>query len=253
MIKLSVVVITLNEEKRIRRCLDSVREVADEVVVVDSHSTDRTVEIARSYGAVVVEHTFEGYVKQKNFANSQASHDHILSLDADEVLSDELLASILQVKKQFDASGYTMNRMTNYAGKWVRHCGWYPDRKLRLFDRRRGKWEGVIIHEEFRLSDGSRPGHLKGDLLHYSFDSVADHRRQSEKFTTLGAEADFQKGKKAPVYKLLFAPVVKFLQSYIFRLGILDGMTGLTICRLSALATYHKYKKLRKRYRSSHA
>ncbi len=250
MVKLSVVIITLNEEKNIRRCLDAVKDIADEVVIVDSHSTDNTRDIGSSYGAKVVLHAFDGYVNQKNFANEQASYDHILSLDADEALSEELRESVRRIKNNFIADGYTMNRLTNYAGKWVRHCGWYPDRKLRLFDRRKGKWEGVLIHEEFKLSAGSKVLHLSGDLLHYSFDSVADHKRQSEKFTTLGAEADFRKGKKAPFHKIWFGPVVKFIQSYFLRLGFLDGKTGLTICWLSAAATHRKYVKLKQLYDS---
>ena len=249
MVKLSVVIITLNEEKNIRRCLESVLDIADDIVIIDSNSIDKTEEISKSLGARVIQHKFEGYVKQKNFANSQALHNHILSLDADEVLSDELKQSIQKVKNALEADGYTLNRLTNYAGKWIHHCGWYPDRKMRLFDRTKGAWEGLLIHEEFILSDGKKSGHLKGDLLHYSFDSIEDHKQQSEKFTTLGAQADFQKGKKAPFYKIWFGPIVKFIQSYFFRLGFLDGSTGVTICRLSAAATHHKYIKLRRLYR----
>ena len=153
-----------------------------------------------------------------------------------------------KAKANFDADGYTLNRLTNYAGKWVRHCGWYPDKKLRLFDRTQGKWEGLIIHEEFKLAEGAICKHLNGDLLHYSFRSVDEHKKQSEKFTTLGAKADFQRGKKAPFYKIWFGPFVKFIQSYFFRLGFLDGKTGFTICWLSAAATHHKYVKLRRLY-----
>jgi len=249
MVKLSVVIITLNEEKNLPRCLESVREIADEIVVVDSFSTDRTEKIVKDFGGKVFQKAFDGYVNQKNLANSKATFDYILSLDADEVLSDKLKESIKKVKADFDADGYTFNRLTNYAGKWIRHCGWYPDKKLRLFDRRKGKWEGLLIHEEYKLQTGATQKHLKGDLLHYSFDSVEDHKKQSEKFTTLGAEADFQKGKKAPFYKIWFGPIVKFVQSYFFRLGFLDGKTGLTICLLSAAATHQKYLKLKKLYR----
>lgn len=249
MVKLSVVIITLNEEKNLPRCLRSVIELADEIVVVDSFSTDKTEEIAKSFGAKVFRKTFDGYIIQKNYADSKAENNHILSLDADEVLSEELRESVKQVKLNFNADGYTLNRLTNYAGKWVHHSGWYPDRKLRLFDRRKGKWEGLIIHEEFKLAEGKNPQHLKGDLLHYSFNSVEEHKKQSEKFTSLGAEADFQKGKKAPFYKIWFGPVVKFVQSYFFRLGFLDGKTGFTICRLSAAATHRKYVKLKQLYK----
>ncbi len=250
MIQLSVVIITLNEEKNIARCLDSVKGIADEIVVVDSKSTDNTVEICKSYGARVIQHPFEGYVNQKNFANAQATNDHILSLDADEALSDELYHSIKQVKQKFDADGYTMNRLTNYAGKWIRHSGWYPDVKLRLFDRRKGEWTGLLIHEKFELYERSKvKQHLKGDLLHYSFPSVEDHKKQADKFTTLGAQADFKKGKKAPFYKIWGGPLIKFGKDYFFNLGFLDGKEGLIICWISAGATHAKYRKLRELYK----
>ena len=250
MVKLSAVIITLNEEKNIGRCLEAFKHLVDDIVIVDSNSTDKTAEIAESYGARIVQKKFDGYVKQKNFANAQAKFDHILSLDADEVLSPTLQNSIAKAKDSFDADGYTLNRLTNYAGKWVRHSGWYPDRKLRLFDRRKGRWEGLLIHEELKMDEDAKIDHLEGDLLHYSFNSVEEHKRQSEKFTTLGAQADFQKGKKAPFYKIWLGPVVKFIQSYIFRLGFLDGKTGFTICWLSAAATHHKYVKLKQLYKS---
>lgn len=252
MIKLSVAVITLNEERNLARCLESVAGLADDVVIVDSFSTDKTEEIARAYGAQFVKNKFNGYINQKNFANQHAKYDHILSLDADEALSDELKASIKKAKENFDADGYTMNRLTNYAGKWVRHCGWYPDKKMRLFNRTKGQWEGLIIHEEFKLFEGGRKKHLEGNLLHYSFNSVEEHKRQSEKFTTLGAKADFQQGKKAPFYKIWLGTVFKFVQCYLLQGGFLDGKTGLTICYLSALATHHKYVKLKRLYGKTH-
>jgi glycosyltransferase involved in cell wall biosynthesis len=248
---LSVVIITYNEQYNIGRCIDSVIDIADEIVIIDSFSTDRTKEISGSRGARFILHEFENYVDQKNFANAQAKFDYILSLDADEVLSEELKESIKQAKEKFSADGYTMNRLTNYAGKWVKHCGWYPDKKLRLFDRRKGSWEGLIIHEAFEMIKGSKVNHLSGDLLHYSFNSVEEHKRQSDKFTTLGAQADFQRGKTAPLYKIWLSPVIKFLQSYFIRLGFLDGKTGFTICRLSAFATYQKYSKLKEIHQQS--
>jgi glycosyltransferase involved in cell wall biosynthesis len=250
MIKLSVVVITLNEEKNIARCLDSVNGIADEIVIIDSNSTDRTEEICKSYETRFIQHPFEGYVKQKNYAVAAAKFDHILSLDADEVLSDELKASIDSVKANFDADGYTMNRMTNYVGKWIKHSGWYPDVKLRLFNRRKGEWTGRIIHERFELYPGGKTEHLNGDLLHYSYYSVAEHKRQADKFTSLGAEADFENGKAAPFYKIWGGPVVKFVRDYVFNLGILDGKEGFIICWISAGATRKKYLKLRQLYKA---
>jgi glycosyltransferase involved in cell wall biosynthesis len=252
MVKISVAIITLNEERNIGRCLESVKEIADDVVVTDSFSTDKTEEICMQHGARFIKHRWEGYVEQKNVATDLALYDHILSLDADEALSPELLAAIKKVKENFDADAYTMNRLTNYCGHWIKHSGWYPDTKLRLFDRRKGRWEGLIIHEELKMQAGSVIKHLQGDLLHYSFYTIEEHRRQSEKFTTLGAEADFKKGKRASWYKIAFSAPVKFLQAFIFQLGFLDGKAGFTISRLSAAATYNKYVKLKKLYNQQH-
>lgn len=249
MIQLSVVIITLNEERNIARCLDSVKEIADEIVIIDSYSTDNTESICKSYGARVIQHPFKGYGYQKNFANTQATNDHILSLDADEVLSNELLQSVKEVKENFNADGYTMNRLTNYAGKWIHHSGWYPDVKLRLFNRKKGEWTGLLIHEKYEMYAGSKVKHLKGDLLHYSFSSVESHKKQSEKFAQLGAEAYFEKGKKAPMLKIIVAPIVRFVRDYFFNLGFLDGKEGFIICRISARSTYSKYRKLRDLYK----
>jgi len=251
MVKISVAIITLNEERNIGRCLKSVKDIADDIVIVDSFSTDRTEEICRKFGARFFPRKWEGYIDTKNIAAGLALHDCVLSLDADEELSPELRHSIKKVKEDFSADGYTMNRMTNYCGKWIRHSGWYPDRKLRLYDRRKGQWEGLIIHEELKMENGSKVGHLSGDILHYSFYTIDEHRKQSEKFTTLGAEADFKKRKKAPVYKIWFGPLVKFIQSYFFRLGFLDGKEGFVISKLSAAATFQKYNKLRKLYQQA--
>ena len=249
MIQLSVVIITLNEEKNIARCLDSVIDIADEIVIVDSNSTDNTEAICKLYDTRFIQHAFIGYIEQKNYALTQTKFKHVLSLDADEALSDKLKASILQIKSNFEADGYTMNRLANYGGKWIHYSGWYPDVKLRLFDRRKGEWTGLIIHEKFELYKNGKTEHLKGDLLHYSFHSVEDHRKQSEKFTTLGAQADFEKGKKAPFYKILGGPVAKFFKHYFFNCGFLDGKEGFIICWISAGATHTKYRKLRNLYK----
>jgi len=251
MVKISVAIITLNEERNIGRCLESVKDIANDIVVVDSFSTDRTEEICLKHGARFFPRKWEGYVDTKNIASGLALCDCVLSLDADEALSEELIYSIKKIKENFSADGYTMNRMTNYCGKWIKHSGWYPDTKLRLYDRRKGQWEGLIIHEELKMKPGSKVEHLPGNILHYSFYTVDEHRKQSEKFTTLGAEADFKKGKKAPVYKIWFAPAVKFMQSYFFKLGFLDGKEGFTISKLSAAATFQKYYKLKKLYQQA--
>jgi glycosyltransferase involved in cell wall biosynthesis len=247
MIKLSVVIITFNEERNIARCLESVRAVADEIVVVDSFSKDRTKEICLSYGAKFVEHAFEGHIQQKNWAITQASNPIVLSLDADEALDQNLIASILEVKKNFTKDGYYMNRLTNYCGHWVRHSGWYPDTKLRLWDSRKGEWKGINPHDKYEMHNGdSTTGKLTGDILHYSYYSVAEHYKQAEYFSTIAAKAYFDLGKKASLFKLIVNPIAKFLHHYIVHFGFLDGGTGFTIAKISAYSTYLKYSKLRK-------
>ena len=252
MLPLSVVIITFNEERNIERCLAAVQGIADEVVVLDSCSTDRTVEICRSFGATVIEQPFLGYVDQKNRALEFACHNHVLSLDADEVLSDELRQSILAVKGNWQHDGYCFNRLTNYCGSWVRHSGWYPDRKLRLFDRRAGKWCGDTIHERYLLDDGSQPHLIAGDLLHYSYDTIDQHLDQIKKFTTIMAQVQFQKGKRPGLVKLIFNPLWCFIRQYFIRLGFLDGFHGLVICVLSACANFVKYSKTRDLFRNQH-
>lgn len=253
MLRLSAVIITFNEEKNISRCIDSLQGIADEIVVLDSFSTDNTPEICRKAGVKFFQHAFDGHIQQKNRAITFASHDHVLSLDADEALDEQLRQSILTVKQGFEFEGYYMNRLTNYCGHWVRYCGWYPDRKLRLFDRRKGEWTGINPHDKYELFAGdSRAGYLKGNILHYSYYTVADHYRQVEYFTSIAAEAYLEKGKKAPVYKLFVNPVAKFIDHYILKLGFLDGVHGYRISRISAYATWLKYKKLRGlRYRKA--
>jgi glycosyltransferase involved in cell wall biosynthesis len=248
-VKLSVVIITYNEEKNIERCLRSVKEVADEIVVLDSFSTDKTKEICEKYGVKFFQHAFDGHIQQKNRAITYATFPHVLSLDADEALDPVLSQSILEVKKKFSKDGYYMNRLTNYCGHWVKHCGWYPDAKLRLWDSRKGQWTGLNPHDKFEMFEGDKnTGHLKGDILHYSYYSVEDHYKQVEYFTNISAKAFFEKGKKAPAYKMIVNPVAKFIDHYLLHLGFLDGKAGFLISKISAYATYLKYKKLKQLY-----
>ncbi len=249
MLKLSVVIITFNEEKNIARCLESVRDVADEVVVLDSFSTDSTPAICARYGVKFFQHAFDGHIEQKNRAITYASNPHILSLDADEALDKELRGSMQEVKKNFPMQGYYMNRLTNYCGHWVRHCGWYPDRKLRLWDSRRGHWTGTNPHDRYELFDGdAKAGYLQGNILHFSYYTVQDHYKQVEYFTNIASRAYFQKGRRAPWYKLVVNPAAKFIDHYLLKRGFLDGRAGYLISRISAYATWLKYKKLRLLY-----
>ncbi|MCB2407039.1 glycosyltransferase family 2 protein [Hymenobacter lucidus] len=243
---LSVVIITFNEEANIGRCLAALGDVADEVLVVDSFSTDRTVEICQQYSAQVVQHAFEGYVEQKNYATAQARHDYVLQLDADEVLTDALRDAIRTAKGNWQHAGYSLARLTNYCGTWVRHGGWYPDRKLRLYDRRLGRWEGLLLHERFEVTPGQPTGTLAGDLLHYSYHSVEQHVSQLNRFTSIAAAELALRGKReVTLFHLLLKPVWKFVHGYFFRLGFLDGFAGLCIATISAWGVFLKFAKLR--------
>lgn len=244
MIRLSAVIITFNEERHIARCIDSLRAVADEIVVVDSLSTDRTHEICVEKGVRFIPHAFEGYVGQKNFALAQAANDHILSVDADEVLSEELTRSILETKANWMFDAYYMSRRTDFCGKWVLHGGWYPDRKIRLFSKEAGKWEGLRLHESFRVLEGMRIGRLHGDLLHYSFGSISEHLRQIDRFSLIAAEELLEKGVRSNGFKLLVNPAVKFISMYFLKRGFLDGWTGLVIACNSAHGVFLKYLRL---------
>ena len=256
MTQISAVIITFNEEKNIERCIKSLMPIADEIVVIDSYSTDKTKKICEKYSSNInlkfIEHQFDGHIEQKNWAITQAKYKHILSLDADEALDDELQKEILKIKENFGADGYFFNRLTNYCGKWVYHCGWYPDRKLRLWNSTKGQWGGDNPHDKFEMFDKKAIlKHLKGNILHYSYYTKEDHYKQVEYFTTILAKSQEKKGKKSSLLILIFSPIIKFIKDYFFNLGILDGKTGFTICRISAYATYLKYKKIRKLKKSN--
>jgi glycosyltransferase involved in cell wall biosynthesis len=247
--KISAVIITLNEEKNIGRCLDSVNAVADEVLVVDSFSTDKTEEICINKGAKFVQNEFIDYLSQHIFADQLAENDFILTLDADEALSEELQQSIIKVKENGNSDGYILNRLTNYCGKWIKHSGWYPDYNLRLYDKTKGKWAGKYVHEKFEINPGSTTEKLKGDIHHYSYYSIEEHILQANKFSTLGSKALIDKNKKVNFLMLLIKPIAKFIRNYILRLGFLDGFYGFVICQITANETYLKYLKTYHHYR----
>jgi glycosyltransferase involved in cell wall biosynthesis len=247
MVKLSVVIITFNEEKNIARCLESVKSIADEIVVLDSFSTDMTEEICKKYEVKFFQHTFDGHIQQKNRAITYASNPHVLSLDADEALDETLVKSINELKQDWQLEAYSMNRLTNYCGKWIKHGGWYPDRKLRIWNSKMGAWGGTNPHDKFELHDKSeKTGHLKGDILHYSFYSIDEHYKQAAYFSDIAAKAMFKQGKKSNIFLIWFSPIIKFLKDYIFKVGFLDGKFGFQIARISAMYTRNKYRQLRK-------
>jgi len=193
--KISAVIITYNEEMFIDKCLASIDGIADELLVVDSFSTDSTEEICKKYNARFIKHEFEGYRDQKNFVLKLATYKNILSLDADEALSNELKESILAVKDKWEYNGYLFNRRNYYCGKWIRHLQWYPDRQLRLFNSDYGKWGDLNLHERFKMSNGAKVGKLKGDLLHWPFLSQKDLVDKMNKFSLIGAE-EFHTARK---------------------------------------------------------
>lgn len=244
MIKISVAIITFNEEDNILRCLNSVAPIADEIIVVDSFSTDRTPQICQDFGVKFIQNHFKGHIEQKNFALDQCQYDHVLSLDADEALSSELTQSLDSVKKNWRGLGYSFNRLTNYAGHWVRYCGWYPDTKLRFVEKKSARWVGVNPHDILKLEKGSEQ-HLSGDLLHYSYKSISSHIEQTNRFTTIAAKEAFARGVRSSQFKIASRPVLKFLRDYIWKRGFLDGRYGLIICTINALSAFLKYSKIK--------
>lgn len=234
-------VITLNEEDRIADCLDSAG-VTERKLVVDSGSTDGTRRIAGDRGAVVVLHEFAGHVEQKNHAVSQADTDWVLCLDADERLSEELALEIREALRREDLpSAFSMPRRNHYLGRWIRRGGWYPDRKVRLFDRRRARWGGVNPHDHVEVNGTVQP--LKGDILHYSYRSMSDHLRQIDLFTSIAAKEAHARGRKPGLLRLLFRPLWKFIRMYILKAGFLDGRAGLIVAVLGSYYVFLKNAK----------
>lgn len=242
---ISAVIITKNEARNIKRCLDSLEGVADEIIVVDSGSTDDTASICRDHGVRWIEHEWIGYAATKNFANSQASHSYILSMDADEALSEELTASILAVKPHLKGA-YEFNRLTNYCGQWIRHCGWYPDKKIRLFPQKTTHWAGPKVHEELVLDSTLPITHLKGDLHHYTVYSIDEHYERIQSYAELGAAQMHEEGRKANWIKGMLSPLWRFFHMYVIKGGWKEGYYGWVICRISAYAVYLRNKELRK-------
>jgi len=242
-VKISATIIAFNEERNLPRAIESLR-CADEILVVDSGSTDRTVEIAEKLGARVVENPWLGYAKQKNLAAENAAYDWILSLDADESLSEALEGEIWRLKKngpEFDA--YTMPRLAQYLGRWIHHSGWYPDRKVRLYNRQNARWQGEYVHESVKV-DG-RIGHFESNLLHFTCDSLSEHLKVMDRYTTLAAEQLLAIGEKPTWGRLIFEPPWTFFSTYVLKAGFLDGVEGLAIANMAALYNFVKYAKAR--------
>ena len=242
--ELSVVIITRNEEKNLPRCLGSVAW-ADEVVVIDSHSTDRTREIAEKHGARVYTCDWRGYGPAKQDGVERASGRWILSLDADEEVSEALQSDIRRVVAQNGNStaGYDIPRRTSFLGRWIDHCGWYPDPVLQLFRRDKGGFNDAIVHEIVTV-DGAI-GRLNGEIFHYSYPSLEEYFRKFNRYTTLGAEQAWHEGRKVGWVALVLSPFACFVKHYFLRRGFLDGMEGFIISVLSSCSVFVKYAKLR--------
>jgi glycosyltransferase involved in cell wall biosynthesis len=241
--RISAVIITLNEEKNILRCLNSLKDGVDEIVVVDSGSSDDTVKIVQKFGAVVFEAEWKGYGGTKNFGNLSAKYDYILSIDADEELSDELKKSIINIKSDLKDS-YCFNRLTNYCGKWIYHCGWYPDKKIRIFNRLEAKWSKDTVHESLMFNLPVQTKQLQGNLLHYPFNSISEHLQRVDSYSEKAALDLAQKNIKFVLPSLLIKPILKFIQSYFIKLGFLDGFHGFCISGISAFDLFFRYAKL---------
>lgn len=242
MAKISACIISFNEEKKIEDCLKSLKDVADEIIIVDSYSTDSTLEIAKRYTHRIYQHNFEGYGKQKNQAVDKAANDWIISLDCDERLSTELRASILSIKQELDRNTvYSMARKTFYIYRWLNHC-WYPDRKVRLFNKTRTRWLDNDVHESIDTSS-MQVIPLSGDILHYSFDSFSDHLKTIDRFTETGANDLLKKGKPVGFLTPVTHASWTFFKLYILKRGFLDGFAGLAVAVLSYMHVFIKYAR----------
>ncbi len=240
---LSVVIITKNEEANLGRCLESVA-FADEIIVVDSQSTDRTLEIASAHNARICQTEWHGFGPAKRLGVGLATQEWVLSIDADEAVTPELAAEIRSIVVSRDPhNGFIVKRRTNFLGRWIHYCGWYPDPVLRLFRRAHGNVNEAVVHEAVEV-DGE-VGRLNGELLHYSYPTMELYLAKSNVYTTLGAQEAFRRGRRARWYDLVFRPIVSFITHYLVRQGFRDGIEGLIISVMSSVAVFTKYAKLR--------
>lgn len=242
--EISAVIITHNEEKNLAGALQSIAGIVSEMIVVDCHSTDNTVKIARKYTERVFERDWTNFSDQKNFANSKSSFPWILSLDADEKVSPELRKELVELKKtEPECSGFSIPRRVYYLGKWIRHSGWYPDRKIRLFRKDRARWDGEYVHENLALE--GKVCRLKGTIHHFTYRNISEHLARINTFSDLGAQKLYAKRKKSRWYHLFFLPFFRFLRAYLWKLGFLDGFAGLVISVLTGYAVFVRYAKLK--------
>jgi glycosyltransferase involved in cell wall biosynthesis len=248
MVKFSCVIITFNEEGHLEKCLKSLVGIVDEIVVVDSFSTDNTKAICQKYNVVFIEQSFLGYLEQKNFACSKATRDYIVSLDGDEALSEKLQKEILSLKasKNSLADGYVVSRLNNYCGQWIKHSNWYPDKRLRIFKAGSGEWKGGNPHDYFELYAGKISKYLDADILHWAYDTNTEHYLKVDNFTTIAANSHVRNGnKKIGIVTIILNPIWKFIKNYFIKKGFLDGLNGLIICAFASFGTFLKYIKIK--------
>ena len=241
---LSAVIITLNEERNISRCIDSLVEITDEIIVIDSYSQDQTKSICENKGVRFIQKEWNGYAATKNDANSLATHDYILSIDADEEISDTLKKSIIVEKSKGFQGVYSFNRKTNYCGKWIRFLGWYPDKKIRIFPKDNTKWQGNFVHEELKFDLPLTEHFLQGDLNHYSYYNHKEHRERADKYSILTAQKLFSDGKRVGALRPFVSAIGRFVSMFFLKLGFLEGSSGWMISKISAASNYVKYKEL---------
>lgn len=243
--KLSATIITLNEERNIERCIRSLLPVVDEIIVLDSFSTDKTEEICKSLGVRFEQRKWEGYAQTKNHLNELATNNMILSIDADEALDEELQLAIRELKDT-ENTVYSVNRLTNYCGTWIKHSGWYPDVKVRIFPKDKCHWTGEYVHEELFVPENYKVVQLKGHLLHYSYYDFEDHRSRADKYSELTAQKMHAAGKAAGALKPYLSGLARFVTMYVLKSGFLDGKMGFKIASISAASNVYKYKELRR-------
>lgn len=249
--KISATIITLNEERNIGRCIKSLKPIVDEIIVLDAFSNDGTKEICLEQNVVFEQRAWQGYSESKNYLNSKVSHQYILSIDADEALDVKLQEAILAVKSTENPQVYSVNRITNYCGKWIKNSGWYPDVKVRLFPKDGSQWKGAHVHEELEFPANLKVVQLDGHLEHYSYYSYKEHRSRADKYSALTALKMFEKGKRAHLLKPYLSAIGRFVAMYFLKKGILDGKMGFKIAQISAQSNVFKYKELRRLQREA--
>ncbi|MEY4875826.1 MAG: hypothetical protein RL708_975 [Bacteroidota bacterium] len=240
--KISAVVITFNEERNIERCINSLVDIADEIIIIDSFSTDKTKEICLQKNVKFVPTKWIGYAATKNYGHTIAQNNYILSLDADEAISEELKNSILSIKNNL-LGAYEMNRLTNYCGSWIKHGGWYPDKKIRLFNKQITQWKDLVVHEHIEFIKPENITYLQGDILHYSFNTLAEHKLKIEKYAKLEAQKIQHFSTIKIQSKKIFSPIATFIKMYFIKLGFLDGVAGFHVAKLSAYASFKRYEE----------